>query len=348
MLLFYIVLFCFMLIGMKVSHSGFYEDFLGRRQTNAVKGLFIWMVFLSHALLNVSSSGFQPLSAFDVAGFNLRSELGQLIIVPFLFYSGFGVKESIKNKGKEYIDRFPRRRLLTTLLNFDVAVLYFIVLNWIMGVHMGLKQIAGSLIGWDTVGNSNWYIFVILYCYLVSWISVKVFSEDRRKALVMTTLLVLLGEAALSFFKHGQAWWYNTLLCYPAGMVFSFYKDRIISFFKRYYLSTLLLTVTLFLFLHLQKWIPPLRGLTFNLESISFAILVVLLTMKVKTGNRLLYWSGICVFPIYIYQRLPMRAFQHWAGKEAVCANPYLFILLCAVITGGIAYYYKHWQIKLQ
>ena len=77
-------------------------------------------------------------------------------------------------------------------------------------------------------------------------------------------------------------------------------------------------------------------------------LLIVLASMKVKTGNRFLRWTGMCLFPIYIYQRLPMRAFVHWTGDEWICSNPYPFIVLCVAITGCIALLYKHWQIKLR
>lgn len=348
MLVFYIILFCSLFFGLSVKSSGFYDDFLDRKQTDAVKGLFIGMVFLSHALQEVASSGFTPSGALDVAGFRLRAELGQLIIVPFLFYSGYGVMEAIREKGRAYLDSFPRHRLLNTWLNFDVAVLVFICLNLLMGISMDLKQVAWSLIGWKSIGNSNWYIFVILLCYLASWISGVVFREGGWKVVALTTVLVLAGEAALSFLKHGQPWWYNTMLCYPAGMCVSLFKDKFTGCVRHYYGLVLGLLLAVFLFLHFQKWIPALRGLTFNAESIAFALLIVLVTMKVKTGNRFLLWAGAGVFPIYIYQRLPMRAFRFGAGEDWLCANPYLFLLLCAAVTGVIAGLYRHWQIKLK
>lgn len=336
------------MFGSRICRSGFYSGFMDREQTMAVEGLFIWMVFLSHVLLEVRNSGFQPTGALDVAGYWLRSELGQLVVVPFLFYSGYGVMESIKNKGRDYLDRFPRRRLLNTLLNFDVAVLSFILLNLVMGVHMSLTQVGGALVGWDSVGNSNWYIFIILFCYLLTWVSGKVFPDGTWRTVAMTSILVLVVEAVLSFMKHGQPWWYNTLLSYPAGMCFSLYKNKITRLFERYYLPFLLFFVTVFLFLHLQSWIPALRGLTYNVKGIAFALIIVMVTMRIKVGNRFLYWAGASVFPIYIYERLPMRAFRHWAGDAWVCANPYLIILLCALITGCIALLYRHWRIQLQ
>ena len=348
MLVFYLVIFCFLFIGLRVKRSGYYDDFLSRKQTDAVKGLFILMVLLSHSILEVQATGTYPLATIDIRGYRIRTGFGQLVIVMFFFYSGYGVMEAIKSKGREYIESFPRHRVLTTLLNFDVAVLFFIGLNLLMGVRMDLNQIAWSFVAWKNVGNSNWYIFVIMYCYLASWVSAKVFPRNSLRIVMMTFLLVLAGEAVLSFLKHGQTRWYNTLLCYPVGMGFSLCKERFSAFVRRYYLPSLVLVLAVFLFFHFQRWIPALRGLTYNAKSIAFCILVVIVTMKVKVGNRFLYWAGACVFPIYIYQRLPMRALRHWAGDAWIVTNPYLFILLCVAITGIIACLYKHWQIKLK
>ena len=327
--------------------SGFFDDFLEKKQTDAIKGFFILMVLMSHCLLEINTAGFLPSRSLDILCFRIRSEFGQLIVVMFLFYSGYGVMESIKKKGSEYLDHFPRRRLLTTLLNFDVAVLVYVVLNLVWGVHMTLGQIGWSFIGWESVGNSNWYIFVILYCYLVTWVCGKLFIHCDLKMVLWTSFLIFAGEIALSFLKHGQSWWYNTMLCYPAGMFLSFFKEPIIAFFKRYYYPVLGLVLLMFLCLHFQSFIPSFRGLTHNAKSIVFSFLVVLSTMKVKTGNRFLYWAGLCVFPIYIYQRLPMRAIRFGVGKPWICANPFLFIAVCVLVTGCIVWGYKYWRIKL-
>lgn len=348
MLVFFLIIFCSLFIGLKVKSSGYYDDFLDRKQTDAIKGVFILLVLLRHSMIEIREAGFRPVCMLDTLGYRIHSEIGQLVVVMFLFYSGYGVMESIKKKGKEYLDRFPRHRMLNTLLNFDVAVLCFIVLNMFMGVNMGLKQIGWSFIGWESVGNSNWYIFVILFCYLASWISGRVFLGGEWNIVVMTVFLVLCGEAGLSFLKHGQPWWYNTILCYPAGMFLSLYKETIVRFFRRYYLFVFGLLLSLFLFLHFQRWIPAMRGLTFNAKSIVFAFLIVLTTMKIKTGNRFLMWAGLSLFPIYIYQRLPMRAFRHWFGDVWVSSNPHLFFLLCVAITLCISLFYKNWQIKLK
>lgn len=136
-------------------------DYLGREQCDSVKGIFILWVFLSHFMGYVAKVG----------GYVVPVYIGQMMVTLFLFYSGYGVMESIKKKGDDYVRSMPKRRILTTLLNFDIAVLAFVALNLLLGNPMTLKQIALSLVCWDSVGNSNWYIFVILCCYLAAFIA---------------------------------------------------------------------------------------------------------------------------------------------------------------------------------
>ena len=101
------------------------------------------------------------------------------------FYSGYGVMESLKVKGNNYLNDFAKKRLGTTLLNFDVAVCCFFLLNYMIGKTLTIEDVLLSLIGWSSVGNSNWYIFVILLCYLAFYISFGI-SKERGTVLCVT------------------------------------------------------------------------------------------------------------------------------------------------------------------
>lgn len=344
MALFYLLAFVILFYGAKYQKQGYYSDNLGMDQSNAIKGLFILMVFISHSMLEVRDAGFGFVGEIDALGFRIRSEFGQLIVVMFLFYSGYGVMESYANKGRDYLKTFPKKRLLTTLLNFDIAVLLFAVLDLALGIEIGLKQFGLSLLGWREIGNSNWYIFVILFCYAVAYMGFRVFPNNKVKSAWMISIAVFMGMLALPVKK--QSWWYDTMLCFPTGVWFSIYKDKFTDFFKRRYLVVLLVALAAFLVLHFVK-LPGLRGITHNVKSISFAVVVVLLTMKIKTGNVVLQWLGINLFPIFIYQRIPMIAISKLAGDGFVSNNPYVFMIVCFAVTCLITWGYRFWQVRL-
>lgn len=337
-----IALFLLCLYGIHFTVRGFHEDFLSKEKTNSIKGIFILLIVLSHSLQYIEGSSY----LFDCFGDNaftwFFSHLGQMVVVMFLFYSGYGVGESSKYKGLSYVNSMPRRRILTTLINFDVAVIAFILLKVVLGHTISIKQALLSLTGWESVGNSNWYIFVILLCYLFTYISLRLRLPRRGYSIVLLFTLCFATIAALSLFKGH--WWYDTILCYPLGFLFSSYKKPVIGCFKKYYWAVG--AVLLILFVGLYVCPRDLWRLFYNTMSMTFALLVILFTMKMGINNRPLQWVGSHLFPIYIYMRLPM-IFIKDKGISLIEFHPALFIIISLVVTLIIAHFYRFWKIKL-
>lgn len=207
-------------------------NYISIQQTNTIKGIFIWLVFIGHILpyiVRVTTLD----SIFDKLALNLVNVLQQFVVVPFLFYSGYGVTNSIKNKGISYVNSIPRKRILNTMLNFAVAVSVFIGLNLIFSIPIGIKQVLLSFVCWDSVGNSNWYIFTICFCYLSSYISYKLFGYSKQSLFANVTIIVLY-VLILSRFK--ESWWYNTCFAYSIGVIYCYYKEQFEKIINRNYL----------------------------------------------------------------------------------------------------------------
>lgn len=98
MFIFLIITFLTVFVGMKAVKPGeFNTDYISRDQSTAINGLFTVLVFLSHVCNYISLDG-----NFDKPYSTFKSYLLQMVVVPFLFYSGFGIMESIKkNAGGE-------------------------------------------------------------------------------------------------------------------------------------------------------------------------------------------------------------------------------------------------------
>ena len=79
--------------------------------------------------------------------------------------------------------------------------------------------------------------------------------------------------------------------------------------------------------------------------SIVFALIVIMLTIKVRIVNGPLMWIGKHLFPIYIYMRLPMIVMNQKA-PALVGTYPAVFILIALAVTLLIARCYKYWEIK--
>ncbi|MBP9988817.1 MAG: hypothetical protein KBT46_04885, partial [Ruminococcus sp.] len=222
-----IILFLFALIcvySMKIMPvKEFNNGYISKNDTTAVKGIFVFMVFLSHFTQYYKMS-----TAFDNPYKALKTFLCQLIVVVFLFYSGYGIFESIKRKGSEYIKSFPTKRCLKVLLHFDIALVLFLIYGLATGKKIKLLTFILSLIGWESIGNSNWFIFVIVVQYLIVFVAFLIFKKNNPAAIITTTVLSVAFIIFLSKFK--ATYWYDTALCLPAGMWYSFFKDKIEKF----------------------------------------------------------------------------------------------------------------------
>lgn len=174
MIIFYILLFILIISKLKYSRNNFYTDYLSFDTTNAIKGIFIALVFINHAIPYIFNSGYVFDNSFASKLFLFsKSFIGQWIVAMFLFYSGYGVMESIQKKGHNYISSLPRKRILTTLVNFDIAVALFALVSLFTSNEYTIKDYLLSFTGWESVGNSNWYIFVIMLCYLLTYLSFR-------------------------------------------------------------------------------------------------------------------------------------------------------------------------------
>lgn len=343
MIVFYIVFALVIIKSLSYKRKGYNFHYIHKNECDAIKGIFILLVFLSHVTPYLKHAGFAGDYWLDTSFMALSSKIGQWVVALFLFYSGFGVMHSLKNNGKMYLNRYPQKRILTTLLNFDVAVLAFLLLDIVLGIDVISSNILGAFIGWNSVGNSNWYIFVVLICYACFYGAFRI-GNNHRIGGVFLLLILFVVMILLSCIKEYR--WYNTILCFPAGVWFSIKQDLVEKYMQINYWKLLIISFLAFgVFCYLD--LPRFCGLTYNLGCVSFSVMIVLLTMKFSVNSSVLRWCGINLFPIYIYQRIPMIAISHIAGESWLVHYPFFYILICLFVTILIAYYYRYWKVIL-
>lgn len=330
---------------MKLQFKLFHLDYLSFDTTNSIKGVFIALVFISHITPYILDSSY----VFDNSFVNklflfIRLYIGQWIVAMFLFYSGYGIMYSIQKKGYNYIASLPRKRILTTLVNFDIAVALFATVSLFTSNNYTIKEYLLSFIGWEAIGNSNWYIFVIILCYIITYLS---FYNYKGKYIYIHTIaagcFILFATVLLSFFK--PSWWYNTMLCFALGIFFSVFRQHIEPIVKRYY--WIILSILVVLLVYLGRIPYDVKGLVYNSFCMVFCLLLVILSMKIKINNSALIWAGKNLFPLYIYQRIPMIIFSTICEGSFVSTYPVLYTTICLLVTILFAHFYKYWAIKL-
>ncbi len=337
MLYLYLVLVLLLsLWGIRFTSEG---DNLSKERCNSIKGVFILLIFLTHSLQYIKASGY-VFTGIDLITQEMLRFIGQLVVVMFLFYSGYGVALQVNRKGIQYVNQMPYHRILKTLLNFDVAVCFFVLLALFLSQPLTVNQIFLSFLAWDSVGNSNWYIFVIILCYSLTYLANRISNSSKVVGFVIFFLCIL-AMLILSFVKG--TWWYDTILAYPAGYLYANYRQQVEPILKKYFFPFFFILVCIFLFTHGHG--PYLRGLRPNIMAVAFSLIIVMFTMKIKIGNSWLQWFGTNLFPLYIYQRIPMIVLQTTLGDVFLSHYPIIYLITCLIITCLIARYYKYWSL---
>lgn len=305
MTLFFSALAVVCFLSLRPVKNGLNASYMSIENTTCVKGAFVLMVFLSHINNYFTQSEAYTSSPLNSAYIFVQSHLGQAIVVMFLFYSGYGVAQSIAKKGDSYVRSMPRRRVLKTLVNFDIAVAVFLFVDLAIGTlsDYSISRIFLSFTGWQSIGNSNWYIFAILILYLITYVSFSLFRENFKKSLWLVTALTVVYIAVMAFFK--DPWWFDTVILYPLGMWFSLGKDKITALFEKkkvwYYICFIaLLAILLITAVFFEN------AVCYEIFMVAFCFAVVLFTMKLNFKSRILNFFGKHLFEIYIFMRVPM------------------------------------------
>lgn len=310
-------------IGLKMGIKEPVDDYISKDGTLAVKGFFVLIIIFFHA------GGYIPYDAGTIADYAMckaMAGLGQLIVVAFLFYSGYGIMLSVMSK-KDYIKHLPSRRFLPLLIKFDVAVALFLICDLITDNIYSHKTVLLSLIAWESVGNSNWYIFATFVTYLICFVSFGIFGKNYKAGAVAVTLLTVVYIVVTAYIGKPERW-YDTVIVFPLGVWFALLKptfDKITSSKKGYIaLSASFLTA-----FAVTWYLAKTVGFFLHLRSLFFALLLVTVTRRFSPRNKILSFFGRHVFSFFILQRIPMLLISHFFPD----INRYVFVALSLILT---------------
>lgn len=330
MLIFFLLLIIDGLFFLSIDFKKFNKEYLSKNNTAIIKGIFIIIVFFNHINEYVEYGSF-----FDKPIIKFVLVLGQLMVTLFLFYSGYGIYESIKKNKDKYISSMPKKRIFKTFFEFSLVILTFAVMNSILKIHFSKSTFLLSFIGLESIGNSNWYIFAILCLYSICYVSFKIFKKNDFMAILGVMFLTFIYIYYIERFRAPH--WVDTSLCFTAGLFYSYFKDKIEKIVQRsnktyYMFITITFLVFVFLFFYRSNGV-----VIFNIVSIIFCFLVILMTMKISIKSKFLLWFGNNLFWVYILQRIPMTVFDK-LGLASYNKDIYFIICLLSTIALALIY----------
>ena len=282
-----------------------------------VKGVFVLLVFVSHisqylgASLDLSTENI----AFWTQGFTfVRNKLGQFIVVPFLFFSGYGIRIQTESLGTAYIRSFPQKRILRIYGHAILLLASFLVTQLTLGVSFSTRQIVLSALFWENLGNSNWYVFAAILLYCITYLCFRILRKPKHAA-IACWLLTLAYCAWISQLK--ESWWFDSVLSYCYGLSYpTLRRSRLFKLVSRSVSLQIVCLVTgliAYQFIHAPGNSSPfVSGLYSNLRYIAVMQALILFFRQVQIGNTCLKWLGEHSFEIYMVQRIPMLVLSHF------------------------------------
>ncbi|MBQ2847602.1 MAG: acyltransferase [Clostridia bacterium] len=341
MVIFIVMLLLLCLFEIKFTGKNGFEDYMSPKKTGAIKGIFVIIVVLSHLRQYITLDA----SWYNVSFQKFMVFLGQLMVVMFLFYSGYGVLLGLEKK-EGYAKSIITKRVPKVFIHYDIAVVVFFVLGHLTGTKYPIKRLLLSLVGLDGVGNSVWFIVVIIALYIVTFFA---FIIVRRNVVVGTAITTVLSVGLVVFFcyfREGQYWWYDTVMCYPLGMWYAIAKPyidkKLMPSFGKWFACT---AVSIAAFIALRELRFSMNGsrTVFIFEALVFALVIVFVSMRMSICNPVLCWFGKRVFGIYILQRIPMIVLSYFGLND----KPFLFSAACFAITIVLAEIFERLTDKL-
>lgn len=311
------------------------DNYLSRKQTQSINGIFVFLVFLSHFAAFVKSD-----FPFSNGYLQIRAFLRQMVVVTFLFFSGYGMYESFKKKGKAFIYSIPNR-FFKLLIRFDMAIVLYLILAIFLGQELTLKKVVLSFLAWDALGNSNWYVFTMLSLYIVMYLSFLIGKCKPKKSI----LIFIFGSVILVYLLRisgKEGCWYNTALCFTFGVIFSYFKDYFIKLLEK---SNIIYFVILALSIYSFYLLYPYMYKNFwgyEIAGMCFCMIVVVLSHKLKFNNPILYWLGEHTFSIYILQKIPMLI----GRKIGLISYPVIYFCISLICTLLLAHFFDLLCIK--
>lgn len=310
----------------KIHGKGFHEDFLSRTTTLSVNGIFILIVFYSH----FANDYYTVELAKDGMMHSVKIFLNQLMVTSFLFYSGYGVFRQLEARAG-YARKILTNRMPKVWFHYAFAVVLYVAVQLLRGNTYSPVQYILAFVGWQGIGNSDWYIFTILALYLITWFAFTLLDNNPKAAVTVT--FVCTGAYMLLMAKHKADYWYNTALCYPFGILVGLQEEKIKKFLLhngKYFLSLAGMVALLLVLKQYQK----VSFWYYNLYALVFISLVVLVTMKVQFRSPALEFFGRHLFWIYMLHRIPLMLLK---GSWFAVSYPYGMAAIALAVTVATA-----------
>ncbi len=346
--------------GSKVSKKGaFTKEPWSRQQALMMQALACIGVVLHHVTQEITGYGVVykgPITIFN--------SIGILFTSLFFFFSGYGLISSVRTK-EAYLKTFLRKRLPTILVPFWVAnIIAVLVRIFYMQIPMEIKDIIQYVLGLVLINGNGWYIVEIFFLYMAFYLIFKM-CKNQKLALVLLSIVSVIpiviglrsGHDTSTMGNHwfkGE-WWYNSTIVFVMGLLVAHFKDKVITFAKRYYRVLMIATSFLLVAMYMIEEyvrsvygyysVTPIGQIMSNEQitlfaqmalCLTFTWFVLLLNLKISLGNSLLKGISMISMEIFLLHGIFLQCvFDVSQMSEAML---YIAVLACGIVAAIIVH----------
>ena len=323
---------------MEHDHLDRQTDYLSKSNTNNIKGIFAVLVVLCHIWGRIAAD--VNTSNFIIANLGrLFSIMGYISVSIFFFISGYGLMLQYKEKGREYIKKFPKRNILPLYIINIILIIAYSLFYFFLEDAFSLRVFIQSFFFGKTVVSNGWYLQAILLFYLAYYLVFMLIKRDGLKLGVLGLFLSAYCILCGLFLKLSSTW-YECSFTFLLGMVWYNYRAKVEDFLKKRsrYIFCLVSSFVAFVVLCYSSMTFSLRGMEVVLKifsTIVFCALVLLIIMKIKVKNVITAFLGTLYLEIYVLQGFFLNVFK---SNVLNIHNPLLYGLAVMTCTILVAY----------
>jgi len=281
----------------------FHNDYMDLKNTSPIRGVFVWMIFLKHYYTYFKNRKYLYIK--------ILKYLAQKIVSLFLFYSGYGILESIKAKGRNYVKALPKKAIIL-FVKFQIIIFFFFLCNMILGIKFTLKRYLLSMIFISSIGNSNWFTFTIIIFYLYTYLCFIFIKKERLFIGIIFLNITIIIHIYLVFNYFYQKKYYSidNSFCFILGFYYSLiriFTDRLLMKDDSYYFTILSSNIIFYYIFYIKAY----RCINLLIQNCFFCMIVTFITMKIRLYNEFLIFLNSHSFSIYLLQRIIMIFISH-------------------------------------
>lgn len=160
-----------MFFGMRFVSNSYYEDYLGAKYTNGIRGLLAVAVVLCH-LTQQMQGGILFRITFTY--------VGPLCVAGFFFLSGYGCMTQYSEKGKYYLRGFLPKRLISVWIPLLIVAGLLIVEKLAIHESVCILDIIRSFINGDYFVPYSGFVVALSFFYILFYIGAKLETNGKR------------------------------------------------------------------------------------------------------------------------------------------------------------------------